>query len=48
MLGQLVGADTFDIGHIGFGVNGGGIAGLSVVGGTNKASGCTGLPDTDR
>ena len=48
VLGQLVGADTFDIGHIGLGVNGGGIAGLGVVGGTNKADGCTGLPDADR
>ena len=44
VLGQLVGADTFDIGHIGLGVNGGGIAGLGVVGGDSKAKGCTGLP----
>ncbi|WP_221634662.1 M12 family metallo-peptidase [Nocardioides luti] len=44
VLGQLVGADTFDIGHIGLGVNGGGIAGLGVVGGPSKADGCTGLP----
>ncbi|HEX5090107.1 MAG TPA: M12 family metallo-peptidase, partial [Nocardioides sp.] len=43
-LGQLVGADTFDIGHIGMGVNGGGIAGLGVVGGASKARGCTGIP----
>ena len=43
-LGQLVGADTFDIGHIGFGLNGGGVAGLGVVGGASKARGCTGLP----
>ena len=44
MLGQLIGADNFDIGHIGLGVNGGGIAGLGVVGGASKARGCTGLP----
>ncbi len=44
-LGQLVGADTFDIGHIGLGVNGGGVAGLGVVGGASKARGCTGLPE---
>jgi Metallo-peptidase family M12B Reprolysin-like len=47
VLGQLLGADTFDIGHIGLGVNGGGIAGLGVVGGTRKAEGCTGLPTPD-
>ncbi|MGZ4447221.1 MAG: M12 family metallo-peptidase [Nocardioides sp.] len=44
VLGQLVGADSFDVGHIGLGVNGGGIAGLGVVGGASKADGCTGLP----
>ncbi|MEV4315822.1 M12 family metallo-peptidase [Actinocrispum sp. NPDC049592] len=44
VLGQLVGADKYDIGHLGLGVNGGGIAGLGVVGGTEKAVGCTGLP----
>ena len=44
VLGQLVGADSFDIGHIGLGVNGGGIAGLGVVGSATKADGCTGLP----
>ena len=44
VLGQLVGADTYDLGHIGLGINGGGIAGLGVVGGSSKASGCTGLP----
>ncbi len=43
-LGQLVGADNFDIGHIGLGVNGGGIAGLGVVGTADKAVGCTGIP----
>ena len=49
VLGQLVGADTFDIGHIGLGVNGGGIAGLGVVGSDEQgASGCTGLPDAGR
>ncbi len=48
-LGQIIGAENFDIGHIGLGVNGGGIAGLGVVGGPFKADGCTGLakPDGD-
>lgn len=43
-LGQLVGADKYDIGHLGLGMNGGGVAGLGVVGGQEKAVGCTGLP----
>ncbi|HEV2796574.1 MAG TPA: M12 family metallo-peptidase, partial [Nocardioides sp.] len=43
-LGQLVGASSYDVGHIGLGVNGGGVAGLGVVGGDGKARGCTGLP----
>lgn len=42
--GLLVGASNFDIGHIGFGLNGGGIASLGVVGGAFKAQGCTGVP----
>jgi hypothetical protein len=42
--GLLVGASNFDIGHIGFGLNGGGIASLGVVGGNAKAQGCTGVP----
>lgn len=44
VVGLLVGASNFDIGHIGLGVNGGGIASLGVVGGNNKAQGCTGIP----
>ena len=44
VIGQLVGAANYDIGHIGLGVPGGGIAGLGVIGGNNKAQGCTGLP----
>jgi len=44
-VGQIVGASKYDIGHIGLGVNGGGIAGLGVVGGRNKPVGCTGLPE---
>lgn len=42
-LAQTVGADSFDIGHLGLGVDGGGIAGLGVVGESDKADGCTGL-----
>jgi hypothetical protein len=44
VLGQIIGASNYDVGHIGLGVNGGGIASLGVVGGNNKAQGCTGLP----
>ena len=45
VLGQLVGASNYDLGHIALGTNGGGIAGLGVVGGIEKAMGCTGIPD---
>ncbi|HET9142025.1 M12 family metallo-peptidase [Actinophytocola sp.] len=44
VLGQIIGASNYDVGHIGLGVDGGGVAGLGVVGGANKARGCTGLP----
>lgn len=44
VIGLLVGASNFDIGHIALGNPGGGIASLGVVGGNNKAQGCTGLP----
>lgn len=43
-LGQLIGAGRYDIGHLALGRNGGGVAGLGVVGGPHKAIGCTGLP----
>jgi hypothetical protein len=42
--GLLAGAGNFDVGHIGFGLNGGGIASLGVVGANAKAQGCTGIP----
>jgi hypothetical protein len=42
--GLLAGAGNFDVGHIGLGLDGGGIASLGVVGGTSKAQGCTGIP----
>ncbi len=45
VLGLLVGASAFDVGHIGVGADGGGIASLGSVGGSNKAQGCTGLPN---
>jgi len=44
VIGLLVGASSFDIGHIALGQPGGGVASLGVVGGNNKAQGCTGLP----
>jgi hypothetical protein len=44
VVGLLAGASNYDVGHIGLGVNGGGVASLGVVGGTSKAQGCTGIP----
>ena len=43
VVGLLVGARNFDVGHIGMGTDGGGVASLGVVGGTSKAQGCTGV-----
>jgi hypothetical protein len=45
VLGQIIGATNYDIGHIALGTNGGGIAGLGVVGSIEKGMGCTGIPD---
>jgi hypothetical protein len=45
VLGQLIGASNYDVGHLALGVNGGGIAFLGVVGWDYKGSGCTGLPE---
>jgi len=47
VIGLLVGASNFDIGHIAVGAGGGGIASLGVVGLAAKAQGCTGLPSPD-
>lgn len=44
VLGQLLGASDYDVGHLVLGVDGGGIAGLGVVGSIEKGYGCTGLP----
>ncbi len=44
VVGLLVGARNFDVGHLALGLNGGGIASLGVVGGSAKAQGCTGIP----
>lgn len=44
VLGQLIGASNYDVGHIALGVDGGGIAYLGVIGGDYKGGGCTGLP----
>ncbi len=43
VIGQLIGASNFDVGHIGLGVSGGGVAYLGVVGADLKAGGCTGV-----
>ena len=43
MIGQLIGASSYDIGHIGMGLNGGGVAFLGVVGDDFKGGGCTGV-----
>ncbi|MDO9456078.1 M12 family metallo-peptidase, partial [Nocardioides sp.] len=43
--GQIIGADNFDIGHLGSGEGGGGVAYLGVVGGELKAGGCTALDE---
>ena len=45
VLGQIIGASNYDVGHIGLGINGGGVASLNAVGGNAKAQGCTGLPN---
>ena len=45
VLGQIIGASHYDIGHLMLGVDGGGIAGLGVVGSIEKGMGCTGLSD---
>jgi hypothetical protein len=44
VLGQVIGASNYDVGHIALGVDGGGVAYLGVVGGVYKGGGCTGLP----
>lgn len=44
VIGQIIGASNYDIGHLALGQPGGGIANLGVVGRSNKAGGCTGIP----
>jgi hypothetical protein len=41
--GLLAGAANYDVGHLALGGNGGGVAGLGVVGLDGKARGCTGI-----
>ena len=48
VIGQIIGAANYDIGHIALGNPGGGVASLGVVGGNSKAQGCTGLHDAGR
>jgi hypothetical protein len=43
VIGQILGASNYDIGHIILGNPGGGVASLGGVGGNAKAQGCTGL-----
>ena len=43
VIGQIVGASDYDIGHIALGQDGGGVAELASVGRSGKARGCTGL-----
>ncbi len=47
ILGQTIGAENYDAGHLSISNAGGGLASLGVVGGPNKASGCTGVPNAD-
>lgn len=47
VLGQIIGAENYDAGHVTLSNDGGGIASLGVVGSANKAQGCTGIPDAD-
>lgn len=44
VIGQIIGASNYDLGHLGLGQPGGGVANLGVVGRSNKAGGCTGVP----
>ena len=44
VVGQIIGASNYDIGHLALGEPGGGVANLGVVGRSNKAGGCTGVP----
>src|SRR4051794_33597651 len=44
VIGQIVGASGYDIGHLALGEPGGGVANLGVIGRSNKAGGCTGIP----
>ena len=44
VISQIIGASNYDIGHLALGQPGGGVANLGVVGRSNKAGGCTGVP----
>ncbi len=44
VIGQIIGASNYDIGHLALGQPGGGVANLGVIGRSNKAGGCTGIP----
>ena len=44
VIGQIIGASNYDIGHLALGQPGGGVANLGVIGRQQKAGGCTGIP----
>src|SRR4029079_6694246 len=44
VIGQIIGASNYDLGHLALGQPGGGVANLGVVGRSAKAGGCTGIP----
>src|SRR6185503_10765731 len=44
VIGQIIGASNYDIGHLALGQPGGGVANLGVIGRAAKAQGCTGIP----
>jgi hypothetical protein len=44
VIGQIIGAGNYDMGHLALGQPGGGVSNLGVVGRSSKAGGCTGIP----
>ena len=48
MIGQIIGASNYDLGHLGLGQPGGGVANLGVVGRVEQGRWVHGSPDSDR